>query len=64
MPTAPATPRQRRVDRRTCRSRTASRRTPTTQDYVTFEVPADAADNLVLLDALNFLEETYEIELH
>ena len=31
--------------------------------YVTFEVPADAADDLVLVYAPNFFEETYEIEL-
>ena len=31
---------------------------------MTFEVPADAADDLVLVYAPNFLDEMYEIELH
>ena len=32
--------------------------------FVTFEVPADAAEELILVYAPNFLETTYEIELH
>lgn len=31
--------------------------------FVTFEVPAEAAEELVLVYSPNFLEETYEIEL-